>query len=68
MFMDALRVCNYEEETFIRNRTIIEFSLWLSGLRSRLVTLRMRVKSLVLLSGLRIWHCRELRHRSEMQL
>ena len=30
-----------------------EFSLWLSGLRNRLVSMRMQVRSLALLSGLK---------------
>ena len=34
-----------------------EFPLWLSGLRPDIVSLRMQVLSLDLLSGLRIWHC-----------
>ena len=37
-----------------------EFLLWLSGLGTRLVTLRMQVGSLTLLSGIRIRHCCEL--------
>ena len=32
-----------------------EFPLWLSGLRTQLVSMRMRVPSLALLGGLRIW-------------
>ena len=34
----------------------------------QLVSMRMWVQSLALLSGLRIWHCRELRCRSQTQL
>ena len=34
----------------------------------RLVSMRMRVQSLALLSGLRIWHCRELWCRSQTWL
>ena len=45
-----------------------EFLLWLSGLRTQLVSTRMQVRSLTLLSGLRIQHCRELWHRSQMWL
>ena len=40
-----------------------EFS-WLSGLRTRLVSMRMCVRSLASLSGLRIQLCHKLRHRS----
>ena len=36
-----------------------QFPLWLSGLRTQLVSMRMRVRSLASLSGLRIW-CLEL--------
>mgnify|MGYP007098915468 CR=1 FL=1 len=45
-----------------------EFPLWLSGLRTRLVSMRMRVQSLALLSVLRIWHFRELWCGSQMWL
>ena len=38
----------------------VEFPLWLSGLRTGLVSMRMRVRSLASLSGLRIQCCREL--------
>ena len=34
--------------------------MWLSGLQTLLVSMRLRVQSLALFSGLRIWHCREL--------
>ena len=37
---------------------------WLGGERTRLGSMRMRVRSLVLLSGLKIWRCRELWCRS----
>ena len=40
----------------------------LSGLRARLVSMRMWVPPLVSLSGLRIWVCRELLHRWQMWL
>ena len=36
--------------------------------RIRLGTLRLRVQALASLSGLRIWHCRELWCRSQTQL
>ena len=45
------------EVTFILNLKIMEFHLWLSGLRTHLVSMRMQVQSLALLSGLRIQHC-----------
>jgi len=43
-----------------------EFPLWLSRLRTRLVSITMRVQSLASLSGLRIWHCHKLWSRSQM--
>ena len=43
-----------------------EFLLWLSGLRTPLVSMRIWVQSLTLLSGLRIRHCRK--HRLQMRL
>ena len=51
----------------LKNIHCSEFLLWLSGLRIRLVSLRMWVQSLALLSGLRIWHCHELSCRSQMR-
>ena len=44
-----------------------EFLLWLSRL-IWLVCMKILVWSLALLSGLRIWHCHKLRHRSQMRL
>ena len=44
-----------------------EFPLWLSRLRTRLISKRMRVRSLALLSGLTIWCCHELWYRLLMQ-
>ena len=46
---------------------IQELSLWVSGL-TWTASARMWVQSLALLSGLRIWHCQKLHHRSQMQL
>jgi len=43
-----------------------EFPLWLSGLWTRLVSMRLWVGSLALLSGLRIQHCHELWYRSQI--
>ena len=45
-----------------------EFRLWLSGLWTPLVSMRMCVQSLASLSGLRIQHCSKLQHRSQLQL
>ena len=46
----------------------MEFPLWLSGLRTQLESMRLWVRSLALLTGLRIRHCRELWFRSQMGL
>ena len=43
-----------------------EFPLWLSGLRTQLVSMRMQVQSLALFNGLRIWSCHKLWHRSQI--
>ena len=43
-----------------------EFLLWLHGLRTWLVPMRMQVQSLASLSGLRIQCCCKLQHRSQM--
>ena len=47
---------------------ILEFPLWLSGLRTQQVSMRMQVQSMAALSGLRIWCCCKLRHKSQIQL
>ena len=46
----------------------VKFLLWLSGLRTQLGSVRMQVRSLAVLSGLRIWHCHELQSRLQMWL
>ena len=45
-----------------------EFQLWFSGLRTRLVSMRIWVQSLAWISGLRIQCCLEPWCRSQMQL
>ena len=45
-----------------------EFLLWLSGLRTRRCVHEDAVRSLALLSGLRILHCYKLQCRLQMQL
>ena len=45
-----------------------EYLLWLSRLRTQLVFMRIQIRSLVSLNGLRIQCCRELWHRSKMWL
>ena len=49
-------------------RQTLAFLLWLSGLRTLLVSMRTQVPFLALLSGLRIWHCPKLWHRLKMWL
>ena len=44
----------------LRRKQKLEFLSWLSGERIQLGTMRLRVRSLTLLSGLRIRRCREL--------
>ena len=44
-------------------RTPMDFPLWLSGLRSQLVSMGMQVQSLASLSGLRIRCCHEPLHK-----
>ena len=45
-----------------------QFLSWLSRLRIRLVSMRMQVQSLALLSGLKIRYCHELWCRSQTRL
>ena len=45
------------EVLVLRNDNIREIPLWLSGLKTQLVSMRMRVQPLASLSGLRILHC-----------
>ena len=42
--------------------------MWLSELRTWLMSLRMQVWSLALITGLRIWYCYKLKCRLQMQL
>ena len=51
-----------------KNAPSTVFPLWPSRLRTRLVPRRRQTRSLALLSGLRVWHCRELQCRSQTQL
>ena len=46
----------------------LEFPLWLSRLRTQHSSMRMWVRFLTTLSGLRIWHCGKLWSRSQMWL
>ena len=52
----------------VRKRNEVEFPLWLRGLRTQLVSMRMRVQSLAWISGLKILCCCKLWCRSQMQL
>ena len=49
-------------------KRVKELLLWLSRLRTRLVSMKMQVQSLALLSGLQIWCCCKLQHRLLMWL
>ena len=51
-----------------KKKTKLEFPLWLSRLRTWLVSMRMWVPSLASFSGLRIWYCHKLWCRSQMWL
>ena len=42
--------------------------MWLSRLKIQLVSMKLQVRSLVLLSGLRIWRCHKLWCSSQMWL
>ena len=55
-------------ETKRSKKYLLEFPLWLSGLRTWLVSMRMQIRSLASLSGLRIWPCCKVQPRSQMQL
>ena len=45
-----------------------EFQLWLSRLKTWLASMRMQIRSLVLLRELSIWHYHKLWHRSQIWL
>ena len=61
--MDLSHICN----NFFKKVKGWEFPVWLSRLRTWLVSMRMWVLSTASLSGLRIQNCRELQHRSGMR-
>ena len=68
---DALKVKNCDSKRWkheCEKRLSREFLLWLMGLRTRLISTRMQVPSLALLSGLRIPNCPELCCKSQMWL
>ena len=46
----------------------MEFLLWLNGLQTQLISMRMQVQSLAPISGLRIQDCREPWCRLQMRL
>ena len=56
---------DYEDFKYMEQK---EFPLWLSGLRPWHCLCRMRVRSLALLSGLRVWCCHKLQFRSQIWL
>ena len=52
----------FQSAQVIKNRVtfkclVLEFPLWLSGLRTRPASMRTQVPSLASLRGLRFWHC-----------
>ena len=49
-----------KEASFPLLTNVQEFLVWLSGLRTQLVSMRMRIPFLASLGGLRIWCCHEL--------
>ena len=55
----SLTTCSDESKPQLEKR-VLEFPLWFSRLRTRLVSRTNRVPSLALVSGLGIWCCREL--------
>uniref|UniRef100_A0A8D0Q4B3 Uncharacterized protein n=2 Tax=Sus scrofa TaxID=9823 RepID=A0A8D0Q4B3_PIG len=63
---NTMGVSNYKD--FPSMLALDKFPSWLSGKRIRLGTMRLRVRSLALLRGLRIQCCRELWCRLQMQL
>ena len=56
-----------EYSSAIKRKEILEFLLWLSGLLTLLVSMKMWDRSLVLLSGLKILCCCELWFRLQTQ-
>ena len=54
-----------ERNTF---KSILEFPLWLSGQQIQLGTMRLRVRFLAFLRGLRIRRCRDLWCKSQTRL
>ena len=63
-----LRHIDLFKATWMDSTTLEEFLLWLTRLRTQLISLRMQIQSLALLSGLRIQHSCELWYRLQMQL
>ena len=58
----------WNAEQMDKNRLILEFPSWLRGWQTRLGTMRLRVRSLALINGLRIWCYRELWCRLQTRL
>ena len=57
---------HFLHKALLKDETLLEFLLWLSRLRTQLVSMRMQGSSLALISVLRIWHCHKLWCRSQM--
>ena len=62
------RVVILATSPFIKVRLTREFPLWLRGLRTQPVSMRIQVRSLASLSGLGIQRCHELQCRSQKWL
>ena len=67
LFCNFLSLYEWKSVTPLKGRAL-KFQLWLSGLRTQLGSMRMRVPSLASLSGLGIQRCHELWCRWQMWL
>ena len=65
---NAILEINYTSLKKKKNKQELEFPLWVSRLRTCLASVPMWVRSLVLLSGLRIQACGTLQLRLQVQL
>ena len=65
---DILSLREFSQQFITFNGVYLEFLLQLSELGTRLVFMRIQVRSLAFLSGSRIWCCYELWCRLQMQL
>ena len=63
-----IKLLRYNEKNILDKNDYREFSLWLSRLRTQLVSMRIQVRSLALFRGLQTWCCHALWCRSQTQL